>query len=286
MYAQVGQFDFVNFDDPDYVFDNPHVRQGITLEGLRWAFTSVEAANWFPFTRLSHMLDVQLFGLESGWHHLTNVLIHALRLPACCSRFLNRATARPLAQRLRGVSVRAASPARRIRGLGRRAQGRAQRLLLVSGALGLRALCRTASAARYLWCAAFCLGLMSKPMIVTLPFVLLLSTSGRCGRPRTPACALGEASAVRALGGAPSLTYLVQRSSGAVGALDAFPSACASKTRWSPMSSISSRLFWPAGWPSSIRTLRSAGLAGGRWRRLVWRLSRPWSCAGFGRAPI
>ena len=57
VYAPVRQFDFVNFDDPEYVGANPHVRHGITLPAIEWAFTSGEAANWFPVTRLSHMLD-------------------------------------------------------------------------------------------------------------------------------------------------------------------------------------------------------------------------------------
>ena len=61
VYAQVRHFEFVNFDDPDYVAGNPHVRGGITLDNIGWAFTSGEAANWFPVTRLSHLLDVQLF---------------------------------------------------------------------------------------------------------------------------------------------------------------------------------------------------------------------------------
>src|SRR5437588_8296458 len=77
-YAQVFQYDFVNYDDPDYVTDNAHVRAGLTSEGVQWAFTSGDDANWLPLTRLSHMLDVQLFGLHSGFHHLTNVLLHAL----------------------------------------------------------------------------------------------------------------------------------------------------------------------------------------------------------------
>src|SRR5271157_6440189 len=91
IYAQVRHFDFVNLDDSAYTSGNLHVRRGITAEGLRWAFTSGDAANWFPATWVSHMLDCQLFGLDSGWHHLTNVLIHgfaALLLFA----FLRRAT--------------------------------------------------------------------------------------------------------------------------------------------------------------------------------------------------
>src|ERR1022692_4959357 len=56
VYAQVRHFDFVNFDDPEYVTANPHVRGGLTPANVVWAFTSGEAANWFPLTRLSHML--------------------------------------------------------------------------------------------------------------------------------------------------------------------------------------------------------------------------------------
>jgi len=91
VYAQAGHFDFVNFDDPEYVSGNPHVRYGITPEGLEWAFTSGESANWFPITRISHMLDCQFFGLRSGWHHLTNVLFHALTTLLLFA-FLHRAT--------------------------------------------------------------------------------------------------------------------------------------------------------------------------------------------------
>ena len=69
---------FVGFDDPDYVTENDHVRAGLTWEGVQWAFRSTEAANWHPLTRLSHMLDCQLFGLAPWGHHLTSILLHAL----------------------------------------------------------------------------------------------------------------------------------------------------------------------------------------------------------------
>src|ERR1039458_10793324 len=68
VYAQVRHFDFVNFDDPEYVTANPHVRGGITPANVVWAFTSGEAANWFPLTRLSHVLDYQMF--EIGRAHV------------------------------------------------------------------------------------------------------------------------------------------------------------------------------------------------------------------------
>jgi hypothetical protein len=73
---QVNQCDFINYDDPYYVTDNIHVKSGITIGSIRWAFTTGHSANWHPVTWMSHMLDVQLFGLKPRWHHLTNLLFH------------------------------------------------------------------------------------------------------------------------------------------------------------------------------------------------------------------
>ena len=72
-YAEVGSLGFVRYDDPDYVFENPAVRGGLTWEGLRWAFTETHASNWHPLTWLAHMLDVELFGLRAGAHHWMSV---------------------------------------------------------------------------------------------------------------------------------------------------------------------------------------------------------------------
>jgi tetratricopeptide (TPR) repeat protein len=68
--------DFVNFDDPDYVSENPRLHQGINPESIRWAFTSIHSTNWHPLTTLSHMLDWQLFGQNAGAHHLISLLLH------------------------------------------------------------------------------------------------------------------------------------------------------------------------------------------------------------------
>ena len=76
IYEPVRTFEFVNLDDPEYVPGNPHVRTGLTLENVRWSLTSGYAANWFPLTWMSHMLDVELFGMDAGWHHLINVVLH------------------------------------------------------------------------------------------------------------------------------------------------------------------------------------------------------------------
>ncbi|MGD0398957.1 MAG: tetratricopeptide repeat protein [Syntrophobacteraceae bacterium] len=75
-FQQLSQCDFINYDDDVYVTENIHIQDGITAQAIRWAFTTGYAANWHPLTWMSHMLDVQLFDLKPRWHHLTNLLFH------------------------------------------------------------------------------------------------------------------------------------------------------------------------------------------------------------------
>jgi tetratricopeptide (TPR) repeat protein len=77
VYWPATSHDFVNFDDPAYVIANPHVRGGLTWENIGWALTTMHLGMWNPLTWVSHMLDCQWFGLRPGWHHLTSVLLHA-----------------------------------------------------------------------------------------------------------------------------------------------------------------------------------------------------------------
>ena len=77
VFGQTLGFDFVNYDDDVYVYANPVVQRGLTWEGFRWALTYGDIGHWHPLTWLSHMLDCQLYGLNAGGHHLTNVLLHA-----------------------------------------------------------------------------------------------------------------------------------------------------------------------------------------------------------------
>src|SRR5437867_4776132 len=77
VYAQVGGHAFLNYDDPDYVTENPYVSAGLGRKGIAWAFTHVHQATWHPLTSLSHMLDCSLFGLVPAGHHLHNLLLHA-----------------------------------------------------------------------------------------------------------------------------------------------------------------------------------------------------------------
>jgi Flp pilus assembly protein TadD len=76
VYGQVGHYEFINYDDNDYITENRHVRAGWTMEGLVWAFTTRFHRHWHPLTWLAHMTDCQFFGLNAGWHHLSSVFLH------------------------------------------------------------------------------------------------------------------------------------------------------------------------------------------------------------------
>ena len=76
VYAQTLGFDFVDWDDPAYVTENPAAQAGLTWQGVAWAWTTWHAGNWHPLTWVSHMVDRSLFGAWPGGHHLTSVLLH------------------------------------------------------------------------------------------------------------------------------------------------------------------------------------------------------------------
>ena len=77
VYWQTKHHEFV-WDDHDYITENHHIREGLTFQSISWSFTALRAANWHPLTWLSHILDVQLFGTNAGYHHLVNVCLHAI----------------------------------------------------------------------------------------------------------------------------------------------------------------------------------------------------------------
>ena len=76
VFRQVSNFDFIKYDDHLYVYENPHVLNGLTRDGVIWAFTTNRSSNWLPLTWLSHMLDCQLFGANPGRMHLMNLILH------------------------------------------------------------------------------------------------------------------------------------------------------------------------------------------------------------------
>jgi tetratricopeptide (TPR) repeat protein len=258
VYAQVRHFEFVNLDDSAYTSGNLLVRRGITTEGLKWALTSQDAANWFPATRISHMLDCQFFGLDSGWHHITNVLIHGLT-SLLLFLFLYRATGARWRSAL--VAFLFAVHPLHVESVAWVAE-RKDVLSAFFWFLTLWAYVRYTerlSSRRYLLVLlTFCFGLMAKPMIVTLPFVLLLldfwplrrlSFQARAeagGKPRTAAIVLEKAPLLALSLAVAFITYLAQHRGGAVKTLTAFPIGLRFENALISCVVYIVQMFWPA----------------------------------------
>jgi Flp pilus assembly protein TadD len=173
VYAQTLRFAFVTLDDPLYVTANPHIRNGITGEGIRWVFTHEHGGSWHPVTGLSHMLDCELYGLRAGGHHFTNVAIHvanSVLLFALLLRMTRAAwpsTAVALLFAVHPLHVESVAWV----------SGRKDVLSAFFGFLAIGAYVaytRRGGAGRYLLVLAlFALALMAKPMLVSLPVLLL-----------------------------------------------------------------------------------------------------------------
>ena len=174
LYCRVAHYEFLDFDDSQYVTKNVHVRTGWNLGNVVWASTSFYAANWHPLTWLSHMADCQLFGLNSGSHHLVNVALHAANVLLV---FL-------LLQRATGAVWRSFFVAALFAVHPLNVETVAwvtERKSLLSTLFSLLTIAAYGwYAGRPDWkkylviVAAFSLALMSKPMAVSLPLVLLL----------------------------------------------------------------------------------------------------------------
>ena len=182
VFGQTLAHDFVNFDDHVYVYENPLVIRGLSTEGIIGAFTHTHARNWHPLTTLSHMLDCQLYGLNAGGHHLTNVILHTISV-LLLFLVLKQMTG-GLWQSAFVAALFAIHPLH-VESVAWIAE-RKDVLSAVFFMLTLAAYARYARApspARYLLVALlFAFGLMSKPMLVTLPFVLLLLDYWPLGR--------------------------------------------------------------------------------------------------------
>ncbi len=171
---QVSGCDFINYDDPAYVTENIHIRNGITAEAIWWAFTTGYAGNWHPLTWISHMLDVQLFGLKPLWHHMTNLLFHiANTLLLFC--VFNRMTKAPWKSAF--VAALFALHPLHVESVAWVAERKdvlsAFFWMLTMGAY-IHYVERPRLKSYLAVLGFFALGLMAKPMLVTLPFVLLL----------------------------------------------------------------------------------------------------------------
>ncbi len=173
-YLQVKDSQFITCDDDMYVYENPLVRAGLTWEGVKWSFTAFHSANWHPLTWQSHMLDSQLYGMRPRGHHLTNLLFH-LANTVLLFLFLNRTTGAFWPSAL--VAALFALHPMHVESVA----WVSERKDVLSTFFWLATLWAYAwyvaapSLRRYLSVLlCFSLGLMAKPMLVTLPFVLLL----------------------------------------------------------------------------------------------------------------
>jgi tetratricopeptide (TPR) repeat protein len=174
VFWQVGNHEFISFDDNDYVTENRQVQDGITLKGIAWAFSEPHAHNWHPLTWISHMLDCQVFGLRPGRHHLVNLFFHVantLLLFLILRRMTNA-----LWQSAFVAAVFALHPlhVESVAWVAERKDVLSTFFwMLTMGAYVYYV--ERPGYKRYLLVFVFLvLGLMSKPMLVTLPFVLLL----------------------------------------------------------------------------------------------------------------
>jgi Tfp pilus assembly protein PilF len=173
-YSGIFSNDFINYDDNRYVIKNIHVQQGLSCNGIVWAFTAFYECNWHPITWLSHMLDVQLFGLNPAGHHFTNLLLHILATLLLFG-FLSYATGRlwvcalvTALFALHPVHVESVAWV-------------AERKDVLSAVFWFASLwaysyyARRPAIGRYMLVLfLYALGLLAKPMLVSLPLVLLL----------------------------------------------------------------------------------------------------------------
>jgi Flp pilus assembly protein TadD len=173
-YLQTLRYDFVEYDDPLYVIQNPHVEHGLNRTSIEWAFTTFRTGNWHPVTWLSHLLDANLWGANAGGHHLTNVLLHggnALLLFFILLQMTGRLWRCALVSALFAIHPLHVESVAWI----------SERKDVLSTFFGLLALwayvgyARNGSIPKYLLVVVlFTLSLMAKPMLVTFPLLLLL----------------------------------------------------------------------------------------------------------------
>lgn len=274
VFHEVFRHEFVDFDDFPYVVENPHIARGLDLEGLTWAFTSAYEGYWAPLTWLSYMADVELFGISSAAAHGTNLLLHVLS--ACLLfAFLDRATGARLPSA--GVAALFAIHPLHVESVAWVAERKdvLSTFWFFLAAWAYVGYVEERTPARYaLVAAALGFGLMSKPMLVTLPVILLLldiwplgrlEGAGTGARARKSQPASG---AVPAAPGAPEtptglvieklplfalsaifavITVVVQARAGAVATLEETPVSMRAANALVSTVVYLGQMLWPAG---------------------------------------
>jgi len=238
-YAQTLHFGFVNYDDPDYVTENPYVKSA----NVAWAFTHSFAGNWFPLTWLSHMLDVELFGLDAGGHHLTSVLIHALATLLLFAALRRMTGARWPSAMVAALFALHPLHVESVAWIAERKDVLSAFFWMLTLYAYAAYVVRPGPIRYALSLLAFCCGLMAKPMLVTLPLVLLLLDYWPLKRgirvvEKIPFLALSVAVSV--------VTFVVHKEVGATASLDIFPIAVRLENALVSYAVYVIKMFWPS----------------------------------------
>ena len=263
VYLPVKNYEFVNYDDDRYVTENVRVKNGLSLDNIIWAFKSTTVANWHPITWLSHMLDVELYGLNSGAHHQTNVIFHLFN--TLLLFFVFRKMTGGLWQSGFVAALFALHPLH-VESVAWVSE-RKDVLSTFFWILTMWSYARYAAHPginRYLPVVGFfMLGLMAKPMLVTLPFVLLLldywplrriqfSPPGdsdiRFTKKKSPGLfLLWEKIPLFLLVLASSvMTFVAQKSGGAVGSMELYPLTTRVANALVSYVKYLGKMIWPA----------------------------------------
>ena len=253
VFGQTLRYDFVNYDDPRYVYQNTRITSGINFANVAWAFSHIHSENWHPLTTITHMLDCQLHGLNAGWHHFTNVLLHCL---AVVLLFVALERMTGALWRSAFVSAVFAVHPLHVESVAWIAERKdvLSAFFFMLTLLAYLHYTRAPSIGRYLTVAlVVALGLMSKPMLVTLPFVLLLLDYWPLGRfeahrsntgrrllqlvlEKIPLIALSAVSSI--------VTFLAQR--GAIGWTEQLPVSARISNALVAYVIYIRQMFWPA----------------------------------------
>jgi tetratricopeptide (TPR) repeat protein len=285
VFWQVRNFDFVNYDDNLYVYQNPHVLNGLTADGAIWAFATPHVGNWLPLTWISFMFDCQLFGSNPGWMHLVNLLLHL------ANTLLLFAILKKMTGSLWPSAFVAAAFAlhpmhvESVAWITERKDVLSTLFLMLTLAAYVSYVRRRGLVRYLLTVLLFTLGLLAKPMLVTLPFLLLLLDYwplGRFDSHQTIKASSGQKhqsspahdkrrilyrviiekipffvlSAVSS-----AITFFVQQSIGAIADINAFPLKSRLANVFLSYATYIGKMFWPQNlavfYPFDARTIQS-----------------------------
>ncbi len=224
VFCRVVTFDFIVYDDPSYVTANPQVQAGLSVENFAWAFASSRAYNWHPLTWLSLMLDCQLFGPDAGWFHLTNLLLHTANTVLLFILLFRMTKALWPSAFVAAAFAIHPLHIQSVAWVAERKDVLSTLFWLLTMLLYVRYTERSSTGRYVLVLFVFALGLMAKPMLVTLPVILLLldywPLKRKCSLPKLlleklPFIFFAVVSSV--------ITLVVQAQSGAVRDIVKFP---------------------------------------------------------------